>query len=204
MCQGCLENLTPLLYYPTWTTDGGRGALSNNILASAPQHPFWILLTDSLIPYNWNYFFPYVTISYASGQWFETAIWEAYHAMLQKPRLRGSKDHKEFQGHLQSGAADGGDGGEGGQGEEQEEEGRLYRIMMDDRPGTDPWIYFTHQGGGTWVNWDNALFLWIGDHLILIGVGVCVLLGAVWWGVRTCVRRKSVKRDGYRRVGHDV
>jgi len=202
MCQGCLENLTPLLHYPTWTTDGGRGALSNNILASAPQHPFWIFLTDSLIPYNWNYFFPYVTISYASGQWFETAIWEAYHAMLQKPRLRGSKDHKEFQGHLQSAAADGGEGGE--EEEEQEEEKRLYRIIMDDRPGTDPWIYFTQQRGGTWVNWDNALFLWIGDHLILIAVGVCVLLGAVWWGVRTSVRRRSVKRDGYRRVGHDV
>lgn len=189
--QGCLENLTPLLYYPTWTTDGARGALSNNILASTPQHPFWILLTDSLIPYNWNYFFPYVTVSYASGQWFETAIWETYHASLRKPRLRGSKDHKEFQGH-----------GEGEQ--EPEEEQRLYRIMMDSRPGTEPWIYFTHVRGETWENWDNAFFMWIGDHLILLGMGVCALLGLLGYGARSCVRRARVKKMGYTRVHHDV
>ncbi len=78
--QGCLQSLEPLLYLPTWTTDGGRGALSNNILGSVPATAFWRLLTDSLIRYNYNYLFPYITISYASGQWFETAIWQTYHA----------------------------------------------------------------------------------------------------------------------------
>jgi inositol phosphorylceramide mannosyltransferase catalytic subunit len=131
-----------------------------------------------------------VTISYASGQWFETAIWETYHARLQKPRQRGSKDHKEFQGH-----------GEGKQ--EPEEEKRLYRIMMDGRPGADPWIYFTSARGVTWENWDNAFFLWIGDHLILLGLGVCALLGVVGWSVRSCVRRGGAKK-GYTRVRHDV
>jgi inositol phosphorylceramide mannosyltransferase catalytic subunit len=130
-----------------------------------------------------------VTISYASGQWFETAIWEIYHARLQKPRLRGSANHKEFQGH--------GDGKP-----EPEEEKRLYRILMDDRPGTDPWIFFVQRRGGTWENWDNAFFLWIGDHLILLGVGLCTLVGLVTWGVRSCVRRAGVKK-GYTRVHHD-
>jgi inositol phosphorylceramide mannosyltransferase catalytic subunit len=131
--QGCLENLTPLLYYPAWTTDGGRGALSNNILGSQPNHPFWKLLTDSLITYDYNYLFPYVTISYASGQWFETAIWQEYHSSATP-------------------------------------ENHLYRIMMDDRPGTDPWIFFTQARGGTWKNWDNAMFLWVGDHLVLLAL----------------------------------
>ena len=181
LLQGCLRDLTPLLYYPTWTTDGGRGALSNNILASIPNHPFWVLLTNSLIPYNYNYFFPYVTISYASGQWFETAVWQAYHKTA-----AGSSP-----------------------------ENRLHRIMMDDRPGVEPWIFFTQERGGTWVNWDNYFFLWIGDHLLLLGVGLCILVAFVWWVGMRCARWRgegSHERKGYaalargspRREGDDV
>jgi mannosyltransferase OCH1-like enzyme len=66
---------TALTHLPAFTTDGGRGALSNNILGSVPEHPFWVLITESLMKYDWNYVFPYITISYASGQWFETAVW---------------------------------------------------------------------------------------------------------------------------------
>lgn len=106
--------------------------------------------------------------------------------------MRGSKDHKEFQGH-----------GEQAQ-EEMQEEKRLYRIMMDGRPGVDPWIYFTDKRGETWTNWDNAFFLWIGDHLILLGIGACALLGAVGWGARECVRRGKRGKKGYRRVHHDI
>jgi mannosyltransferase OCH1-like enzyme len=73
--KGCLTSFTPLTHLPAFTTDGGRGALSNNILGSVPEHPFWVLITESLRSYDWNYVFPYITISYASGQWFETAIW---------------------------------------------------------------------------------------------------------------------------------
>ncbi|MCJ1286152.1 hypothetical protein MMC26_005497 [Xylographa opegraphella] len=170
LIQGCLRDLTPLLYYPTWTTDGGRGALSNNILASIPNHPFWVLLTNSLIPYNYNYFFPYVTISYASGQWFETAVWQAYHRTA-----AGSSP-----------------------------ENRLHRVMMDDRPGVEPWIFFTQERGGTWVNWDNYFFLWIGDHLPLLGVGLCILVAFIWWaGTRCawCCSERSHARKGYAALG---
>ncbi|KAH7330429.1 hypothetical protein BKA65DRAFT_527996 [Rhexocercosporidium sp. MPI-PUGE-AT-0058] len=125
--NGCLRNLTPLLYYPLWTTDGGRGALSNNILGSSPGHPFYTLLTKSLVTYNYDYVFPYITISYASGQWFETSIWEKYHASLPKNGVS-----RALKG---------------------------YRVMMDDRPNTDPWIFFTQERGGSWVNWDNHFWL---------------------------------------------
>jgi len=150
--NGCLQSLEPLLYLPTWTTDGGRGALSNNILGSVPATAFWRLLTDSLIPFNYNYLFPYITISYASGQWFETAIWQTYHAVL----ARGDNPLAD-------------------------ENRPLHRIMMDDRPGAPPWIFFTQLRGGTWVNWDNAMFLWIGDHLVLLAVAVCAFVALVWW-----------------------
>ncbi|CZR56649.1 related to SUR1 protein [Phialocephala subalpina] len=172
--NGCLENLEPLLYLPAFTTDGGRGALSNNILGSAPSHAFWILMTESLIPYNWNYLFPYITISYASGQWFETAIWEQYHLEREKKKKLGV------------GLKDG----------EVKEEDKIYRIWMDDRPiseggkggGKEGWRFWTQERGGTWVNWDNRLFLWVGDHLILLCVAVVGLNALLWWGARRCLR----------------
>ena len=70
--------------------------------------------------------------------------------------------------------------------------------MMDDRLGTDPWIFFTQEQGGSWVNWDNAFFLWIGDHLVLEGAGLIVLVGGVWWAVRRCCGGRG--RKGYSRV----
>lgn len=170
--QGCRESLEPLLYYPAWITDGGRGALSNNVIASSVQHPFWQLLTDSLIPYNYNYIFPYVTISFASGQWFETAIWDKYHNSL--PR-----------------------------GEDGKPIGQAYLLLMDDRPGFDHWVFFTQERGGTWVNWDNRMFLWIGDHLILEAFILCGLVGLVWWSIWRCMRSQRGKRkdkEGYRRL----
>jgi hypothetical protein len=70
--------------------------------------------------------------------------------------------------------------------------------MMDDRPGTDPWVFFTQEQGGSWVNWDNALFLWIGDHLVLEGVVMLVVIGGFWWGAKKCC---GVGRGGgYSRV----
>lgn len=85
----------------------------------------------------------------------------------------------------------------------EQKEKQLYRIMMDSRPEADPWIFFTQHRGETWVNWDNDFFLWIGDHLILLGMGILVLLWLLWYGGRWCVRRGNAKRNGYRRVTHD-
>ncbi|EQK99660.1 hypothetical protein OCS_04630 [Ophiocordyceps sinensis CO18] len=82
--QGCRANLEPLLHYPAWVTDGGHGTLSNNIMGAEPEHPFWILVTDSLVSWAGDFGLPYLPISYATGQWFETEMWQIYHA--QKPR----------------------------------------------------------------------------------------------------------------------
>lgn len=66
---------------------------------------------------------------------------------------------------------------------------RLHRIMMDSRPGADPWIFFTHGRGGSWLNWDNEMFMWIGDHLLLLSIAGCVLALLLGWAVMLCVRR---------------
>lgn len=76
--NGCSRSLDPLLYYPAFVIDGGKGTLSNNILGARPDHPFWKLIVKSLEPWSWYYVFPYFTVHYASGQWFETAIWDKY------------------------------------------------------------------------------------------------------------------------------
>jgi hypothetical protein len=68
--------------------------------------------------------------------------------------------------------------------------------MMDDRNGLEKtWVYFTQERGGTWVNWDNALFLWIGEHLILLGLGISILLGSIIWIAIRCTR--VVRRRGW-------
>lgn len=120
-------------------------------------------LTQKLVRYNRDYGFPYVTISWASGQWFESAVWEAYHDLL-------GPAPSEIGGVA---AGEGDDGG------------RLYRIMMDDRAGADEWVFFTQERGGSWINWDNRLFLWIGDHLggvFVMGLGGAGILA--WVGGR--------------------
>lgn len=97
-------------------------------------------MTDSIITYAWNYPLPYITISYSTGQWFVTAIWEKYH-------------------QLRQGAAQ-----------------PLTRIMMDGREGAAPWVFFNHTRGGTWDNWDNKMFKWIGDHLFIFVLTVGALI----------------------------
>jgi len=56
--------------------------------------------------------------------------------------------------------------------------------------------------GGTWSNWDSAMFSWIGDNIILIVLGVIAILAlfiqiCVW-----CVRRRGTKKTtkGYQPV----
>ncbi|WPG99050.1 Hypothetical protein R9X50_00185500 [Acrodontium crateriforme] len=169
--NGCRHSLEPLRYYPAWVTDGGHGALSNNILGGEPQHAFWTLLTDSLNSYAWNYPLPYLTICYSTGQWFETAIWEKFH------RRRGNVQP-------------------------------LTRVMMDGRPGKAPWVFFSHSRGGTWDNWDNKLFQWIGEHvggfiLILAVLTISTLAAAlpIWKGIRRFYSRSGlVERGRYRPV----
>jgi hypothetical protein len=62
--------------------------------------------------------------------------------------------------------------------------------MMDDRPGSALWVYFTKTTfGGTWNSWDNRMFLWIGDHLILLVVFVAGSVALVCWAGTRLLRR---------------
>ncbi|KZZ93808.1 Glycosyltransferase, DXD sugar-binding motif protein [Moelleriella libera RCEF 2490] len=166
--NGCRANLEPLLYYPTWTTDGGHGTLSNNILGAEPGHPFWELVTNSLKSYSWNYLLPYLTISYATGQWFLTDVWQTYHA-----KIKGKKEPP------------------------------LTRIMMDMRPGAAPWTFFTATEGGSWNNWDNDVFGWIGSHLVIVvfgGAAALALQVAVFCLTWKVIKAYAGRRARYQRL----
>ena len=159
-----MSNLEPLRYYPAWVVDGARGALSNDILGGEPHHPYWVLMTDSIISYAWNYPLPYITISYATGQWFETEIWEKYHRQLPK------------------------------------QEPVLTRINVDGRPGAAPSVFFTHTRGGTWENWDNEVFKWIGDHLFisfLLLAGLPISIVFTTRGFLKIAKRQWQRRKGF-------
>ena len=153
------------------------GALSNNIMGGQPGHPFFQLLTEELLPYGWNYFLPYVIISYQSGQWFVTAMWERYHALL-------SKNDGTVSGFEGDGWAP------------------LHRILMDGRPNTDPWVFFTQVHGGTWTNWDSNMFTWIGQNIVGIILGVTVVIGLLIWGCVACWRWRSGRKGKYEALPH--
>jgi mannosyltransferase OCH1-like enzyme len=161
--QGCLESLDPITYFPAFTTDGGHGTLSNNIIGGQPGHPFFHLLTESLMSWNWNWILPYVIISYTSGQWFVTAMWQKYHQLLSSD---GSL--KGFDGFSWR---------------------PLHHISMDMRPGqAEPYVFWDQRRGGTWDNWDSPWFGWIGSHIGLvikevlgfIAVVALLITGCVW------------------------
>jgi len=129
--KGCQANLESLLYYSVMVADGAQGALSNDVISGRPNHPFWTFMAHSLVEYDWNYVLPYIVIMFASGQWFETAVLEKYHVML--PRTTAAEDPSR-------------------------ENHGLYCLILDGRD-PDSWVFFATGGrGGTWNDWDYAIF----------------------------------------------
>lgn len=117
------------------------------------------MLTNRIQYYAWNYPLPYITISYATGQWFLTAIWQEYHKTLP--------------------SSDPG----------------LMRVMMDGDPGAAEWVFFNHTRGGTWDNWDNRLFGWLGDNLLTFALILSALIASAGTLVYVSVRAVNFRRS---------
>lgn len=134
-------------------------------------HPFFILITENLTRWNLNYLLPYVTVMFASGQWFVTAMWEKYHANL-------SPDGTTIRG---LGFAD-----------VVEATGPLHRVLMDMRPGADPWVFFTQAAGESWADWDYVLLKVLGDYIgWILFLVVLSFLGLVRLWMRYRARSRS-------------
>lgn len=119
------------------------------------------MIINALPAYNSDFLFPYVTISYASGQWFVTDNWQKYHALLPKADENALREN------------------------------RLYRLVFDHRDTTS-FSFFTQGRGETWKNWDNVMFLWLGDHYGLL-ISCCVAVGLVLWLARRSLSRRYLK-----------
>ncbi|KAI0406083.1 nucleotide-diphospho-sugar transferase [Xylaria palmicola] len=171
--NGCKLSLDPITYLPAFTTFGGHGTLSNNIIGGQPNHPLFFLLSESLMSWNWNWILPYVTVSYTSGQWYVTAMWEKYHRLL-----------------ATDGAVEGFGDGDGW--------APLRYISMDMRPGApEPYIFWDQQHGGTWDSWDSAWFGWLGSHIWLVLEEVAAGLVVLTVSIAGCIiiwRRRSRRR----------
>lgn len=162
--KGCSASLEPLTYYPAFTTDGGLGALSNNIMGGKPGHPFFVIITENLKRWKLDYVLPYVTVMLCSGQWFLTAMWEKYHSDLSPDgTVRGF--------------ANAGTGWK-----------PLDRILMDMRPGADPWVFFTQVAGESWADWDYRILKIVGDYIVLIIFVMVVFICAL---VRFCMKYRA-------------
>ena len=56
---------------------------------------------------------------------------------------------------------------------------QLYRVVMENRRGAEPWVFWNEGAGLTWENWDFSIFHWIGENaakVIRITVAVTVSL----------------------------
>jgi len=89
------------------------------------------------------------------------------------------------------------------------EEDNIYRVMMDMGEGGAKWVFFTQGRGGTWDNWDNHFFSYIGNVMVPwiarhtggLAFGAVVVVGAlVAWRWKGRGRGKR----GYKTVAGDM
>lgn len=76
--NGCRRRLDPLLQFPAWVHITEPTGISNDGMAAAPRHPFFLFVIDQLQPYNRQWFLPYVTIMYSTGPLFLSVVWKKY------------------------------------------------------------------------------------------------------------------------------
>ena len=116
-------------------------------------------MTENIKSYAHSYLFPYLTVNYATGPWFETLMWDKYHAAT--PRY----------------------------------EPTLMRVRMD-QFDVDNVIFTTAGRDSRWKGWDDGIFLWLGNHLVLTAcaLGVIVVSGCLfyfWSRLASILRRVS-------------
>ena len=141
-------------------------------MGSTPRHPFFLLVIESLIPYNRDWALPYITVMGSTGPLFLSVIWQEY------KRGRG-RSVTEIQGLAGNTPAASGVGRWDGR-----EEGRV-RVLMPDEYNRMPWSFFKWHGGSSWHGNDARLIFWMGRHWILLTAGGFLAAGilglSAWW-----------------------
>lgn len=76
--DGCNRNLDPLLNFPAFVRKTNPTGISNDVMGSIPQHPFFLKVIVQLEKFNINWLVPYITIMYSTGPLFLSQIWKQY------------------------------------------------------------------------------------------------------------------------------
>jgi len=83
--NGCQRNLDPLLAYSVWMpTTKIHVGLTNHVMGTRKQGPYFQLLVNRLQTYDYNWVLPYMTIMNSAGPHFVSLVWEEYLKM--RPR----------------------------------------------------------------------------------------------------------------------
>lgn len=75
----------------------------------------------------------------------------------------------------------------------------LHHILMDMRPGSDPWVFFTQVDGNSWANWDNRMFSVIGDNIAYIVLLLSGLVLFAGWACKHLCSSRRVYETAYKR-----
>ncbi|KAI9842092.1 MAG: hypothetical protein M1838_003276, partial [Thelocarpon superellum] len=86
--DGCNRRLDPLLSYPAWLRKTNPTGISNDVMGSVAQHPFFLRVIESLQSYNHRWALPYITVMYSTGPLFLSVIWKEY---MQTVRDEGAR-----------------------------------------------------------------------------------------------------------------
>ena len=64
--------------YPAWVHRTDPTGISNDVMGSRPNHPFWEYVLENLERYNRNWLLPYVTVMYSTGPLFLSVMWKQW------------------------------------------------------------------------------------------------------------------------------
>ena len=76
--DGCERRLDPLLTAPAFLRKTSPIGVSNDVMGSIPNHPFFAKVIKSLKHYNKSWYIPYMTIMSSTGPLFVSVVWIQY------------------------------------------------------------------------------------------------------------------------------
>ncbi|KAJ6438872.1 MIPC synthase [Purpureocillium lavendulum] len=172
----CDASLEPLLFYPAWVAYPGTGALSNDIIAGEPRHPFWMLMTATSTSTSTSTsaakgkqppsVLPRITAHSSTGPWYVTEMWERYHA----EKSSSSPD--------------------------------LMLLSVDEQtPGGAPGVFFHGGEGSKERKKTSSVVEWVGRHpyqVTFFGLVALCAAAAAYLGLSQAVLEHQTTKKGYR------
>lgn len=76
--DGCARSLDPLLTVPAFVRKTLPTGISNDVMGSVPNHPFFTKAISMLKRYQRNWLVPYITIMFSTGPLYLSVVWKQY------------------------------------------------------------------------------------------------------------------------------